>query len=43
MLVAGATEAVGHGGRLYWLVPALLVALLGGVYNAWIFLIEQTT
>jgi hypothetical protein len=43
MLVAGVTEAAGHGGGLYWLVPAVLVALLGGVYNAWIFLIEQPT
>jgi hypothetical protein len=42
LLVAGATEAAGRGGGLYWLVPAVLVALLGGVYNAWIFLIEQT-
>ena len=42
LFVAGATEAAGHGGGLYWLAPAVLFALLGGVYNAWIFLIEQT-
>lgn len=42
LLVAGSSELAGHGGGLYWLVPAVLFALLGGVFNAWIFLIEQT-
>jgi hypothetical protein len=42
ILIAGATHLIGHGGGLYWIVPAVLFALLGGVFNAWIFLIEQT-
>jgi hypothetical protein len=29
----------GHGGGLYWLVPAVILALVGGSANAWLFLI----
>ena len=39
-LLAGITGVVGHGGGLYWLVPAVIAALIGGVLNAWTFLIE---
>ena len=39
ILVAGATLVAGHGGGLYWLVPAVVFALVGGVVNAWLFLI----
>jgi hypothetical protein len=42
ILIAGVSHLIGHGGGLYWVVPAVLFALLGGVFNAWIFLIEQT-
>jgi hypothetical protein len=42
ILAAAVSHAVGHGGGLYWIVPAVLFSLLGGVFNAWIFLIEQT-
>lgn len=39
VLVAGITLIVGHGGGLYWLVPAVILALVGGSANAWLFLI----
>jgi modulator of FtsH protease len=42
LAAAGITYAVGVGGGLYWLVPAVLAALLGGALNAWTFLIELT-
>jgi modulator of FtsH protease len=41
LLVAGVTHVVGHGGGLYWVVPAILFAFLGGVVNAWIFLVAK--
>ena len=42
LAAAGITYALGVGGGLYWLVPAVLAALLGGALNAWTFLIELT-
>ena len=39
VLIAGATLVSGHGGGLYWLVPAVILALVGGSANAWLFLI----
>jgi modulator of FtsH protease len=41
LFVAGVTHLVGHGGGLYWVVPAILFAFLGGVVNAWIFLVAK--
>jgi len=35
--IAGVTLIVGGGG-LYWLVPALILALVGGMLNAWLLL-----
>ncbi|MHA3701412.1 hypothetical protein ACXR2U_04450 [Jatrophihabitans sp. YIM 134969] len=37
--VAGVTVIAGAGGGLAWLVPAVLAALVGGVVNAWSFLV----
>jgi hypothetical protein len=37
---AGATLIAGAGGGLYWLVPATLAALAGGLTNAWVLLVE---
>lgn len=37
ILVAAAIELAGADG-LYWLAPALIVALVSGVVNAWLFL-----
>jgi hypothetical protein len=31
------------GGGLYWLIPATVASLLGGVINAWLFLIKVTS
>ncbi len=38
--VAGVTFLLKGGGGLYWLIPAVLAALIGGVINAWLFLIK---
>ena len=37
--IAGVTLIVGGGG-LYWLVPALILALVGGMLTAWLFLVR---
>jgi len=36
--VAGLTFLLKSGGGLYWLIPAAVASLLGGVVNAWLFL-----
>ena len=41
--VAGLTFLVKAGGGLYWLVPAAVASLLGGVVNAWLFLVKATS
>jgi uncharacterized membrane protein len=38
--VAGITVVVSVGGRLYWLIPAAATSLIGGVINAWGFLVR---
>jgi hypothetical protein len=40
--VAGLTLLVKAGGGLYWLIPAVVASLLGGVVNAWLFLVRVT-
>ena len=37
---AGLTFLVRAGGGLYWMIPAVLASLVGGVINAWLFLIK---
>jgi hypothetical protein len=37
VLVAGCIELAGNDG-LYWLAPAIVIALVNGVVNAWLFL-----
>jgi hypothetical protein len=41
--VAGLTFLLKAGGGLYWLIPAAAVSLLGGVVNAWLFLVRVTS
>jgi hypothetical protein len=41
--VAGATFLAQAGGGLYWLIPAAVTSLLGGVVNAWLFLVSVTS
>ena len=41
--VAGLTFLTRTGGGLYWLIPAVVASLLGGVVNAWLFLVRLTT
>ena len=38
--VAGVTFLVTAGGGLYWLIPAAVFSLVGGVINAWLFLVR---
>jgi hypothetical protein len=38
--VAGLTLLIGVGGGLYWLIPAAVASLAGGVINAWLFLVR---
>jgi hypothetical protein len=40
--VAGLTFLVKAGGGLYWLIPAGVASLAGGVVNAWLFLARVT-
>jgi hypothetical protein len=40
--VAGLTLLVKAGGGLYWLIPAAVASLVGGVVNAWLFLVRIT-
>ncbi|HEY7279052.1 MAG TPA: hypothetical protein VH594_24000 [Trebonia sp.] len=37
---AGITFLVTAGGGLYWLIPATVFGLVGGVINAWLFLVR---
>lgn len=38
--IAGITYLAAAGGGLYWLVPAAVTSLAGGVINAWLFLVR---
>ncbi len=38
--VAGITLLARGGGGLYWLVPGVLGALIGGLGNTWVLLVE---
>jgi hypothetical protein len=38
--VAGLLLLLKAGGGLYWLIPAVLASLVGGVVNAWLFLLK---
>jgi hypothetical protein len=41
--VAGLSFLVKAGGGLYWLIPAAIASLVGGVINAWLFLVRVTS
>jgi len=38
--IAGATLIACAGGGLLWLIPAVAPSLMGGVVNAWLFLVR---
>jgi hypothetical protein len=40
LLAAGVSLLAGAGGGLYWVVPAVLAAFLGGLATVWVLLIE---
>jgi hypothetical protein len=39
ILATGVSLVAGRGG-LYWAVPTVLVALIGGVSSAWLFMVR---
>ena len=41
LVLAGGSLAIEWGGGLYWLVPTVILSVLGGVFSAWLFLVEQ--
>jgi hypothetical protein len=41
--VAGLSFLLKAGGGLYWMIPAVLAGLVGGVINAWLFLVRMPT
>ena len=41
--VTGLTFILKAGGGLYWLIPAIVASLVGGVVNAWLFLVKVTS
>ena len=40
LLIAGGLLLIGHAGGVYWLVPATLAGFAGGMFGAWVLLIE---
>jgi hypothetical protein len=38
--IAGLSFLLKVGGGLYWMIPAVLAGLVGGVINAWLFLVR---
>jgi hypothetical protein len=38
--LTGLTLLLTAGGGLYWMIPATLASLIGGVVNAWLFLVK---
>jgi hypothetical protein len=40
LLVGGATVLAGAGGGFYWLGAGLLLAVMAGIVNAWVLLVE---
>jgi modulator of FtsH protease len=39
-VIAGLSLIAGEGEGLYWVVPAVFIALLAGLVNAWVLLVE---
>jgi hypothetical protein len=42
LATAGGTFLARHGGGLFWLLPTTAGSLVGGVINAWFFLISES-
>lgn len=40
LLVGGASLLAQNGGVLYWVVPALLIAMVAAIISAWVVLVE---
>jgi hypothetical protein len=42
LAIAGGSFLARRGGGLYWLLPTVAASLLGGVINAWLFLVSES-
>jgi hypothetical protein len=40
LLVCGSTLAAGHGGGLFWLPAAIVIAIVVASVNSWVLLVE---
>src|SRR3984893_8873276 len=40
LIVGGASLLIGNGGGLYWVVPALIAAMVAAIIGAWVMLVE---
>jgi modulator of FtsH protease len=40
LVVGGFSEAIGHGGGLYWVAVGVFSSFVGAVVNAWVLLVE---
>jgi hypothetical protein len=40
MIVGGVSLLVENGGGLYWVVPAMIVAIVAAIIGAWVMLVE---
>ncbi len=40
IVIAGISLMFGAGGGLYWIVPGVVLGLIGGIANTWVLLIE---
>ncbi len=40
LLVGGVSTMIGDGGGLYWIVAGVVFAILAGIANAWVLLVE---
>jgi hypothetical protein len=41
--ITGLSFTLKAGGGLYWLIPTVLASLIGGIINAWLFLVRVPT
>jgi hypothetical protein len=39
-IVAGALLVTGHESGFFWLIPATIMAYLGGITNTWVLTVE---
>jgi modulator of FtsH protease len=40
LIIGAVTLLIGNGGGLYWVVPALIAAMVAAIIGAWVMLVE---